>query len=204
MSDDGLVVPDYEPSAAPPPMPDAPNGDVGVKPVVRVGGMAPRAAMGVTVGGVLVVFVLIAALGGGGGSDDPEPESPSGPAVATNWASSTGTGSAPSPPSRGSTTSCAAINPCDSNPCVHGTCSADDILSVDDLANPPVCTCEVGWGGSRCDQARTYAILQSSFVVAVLLSAFDKLRCDQSLATLESAAVGGGWFLVRRAVGTWQ
>ena len=156
---ESLVVPEYsEPSAVPPssaiPEQQQPSESVGVKAQVRVGGLAPRAAAGAVL--VLVVFVLIASMAGGSG-DQSDGDATSDGSVS------------------GST--CVTINPCDSNPCIHGSCSADDIRSVADLSNQPVCTCEVGWGGSRCDQA---------------------------LATLENAAVGGGWFLVRRTVGAWH
>ena len=105
----------------------------------------------------MVLMVVVAAAGGAGASADDDDVT---------------TGPSPLSAAGGG---CSAINPCDANPCVHGTCSADDIRSVEDIGNKPTCHCSVGWGGARCDQA---------------------------LATYEDENVGGGWFLVRRTVGT--
>ena len=43
--------------------------------------------------------------------------------------------SRPPPPPRASGGACAPINPCDADPCVHGSCTGADILTVDALGN---------------------------------------------------------------------
>lgn len=145
MSDDaGLVVPDYEPSSAPATAGQPQQNGDAMKPKVRVGGMAPRIAIGIV--GVLLLFVLIASLAG---EEEPEPVYQHSAGMATVPAPP-GSTSAPNPPSRqtgggscGESVSytswlhhslisggdhsdrllvfAVAVNPCDSNPCVHGT-----------------------------------------------------------------------------------
>lgn len=107
---------------------------------------------------VMVLMIVVAAAAGGASQEG-------------------GGGTAGPAPLSAAAAGCPAINPCDANPCVHGTCSAEDIRSVADIGNKAVCRCAVGWGGSRCDQA---------------------------LATFDDDQVGGGWFLVRRTIGRWH
>ena len=165
---DALVVPEYseEPADAPPLSADAPPA----KPQLLIAGQpAGRVGAGV---GLLAIVVLIVVLAAGSDDAPADDNGSSGPRLVTTW----GADGNPRMASPGSG-ACARINPCDSNPCVHGSCAGDDILSVNDLGNEPVCSCSIGWGGSKC---------------------------DQPLATMVSEATGGGWQLVRRTIGAWH